>query len=601
MHRVILISAITLLTSTPLAAVEPPRPLLPVPTPQQLRWQRAEMTMFLHFGVNTFTDREWGDGTEDPAVFRPAALDCRQWVQVARDAGFGMMILTAKHHDGFCLWPTKYTDHSVRSSGWLGGQGDVVREFVTACREAEMPAAFYLSPWDRHEPTYGDSPRYNQHFVNQLKELLTTYGPFAEVWFDGACGEGPNGKQQVYDWDSYYGAIRQLEPTALIAICGPDVRWVGNESGVARPGESSVQKANEHQRSDGGEFAWYPAECDVSIRPGWFYHPSEDDKVKSVDHLLEIYFQSVGRNSVLLINVPPDRDGRLSRFDVERLREFRSARDDIFRTDVCAARSAKADSVRGNDAQYAPDQITDGNLDTYWATDDDCRTASVEVTLPEPAMINVINVQEYLPLGERVRRYYVEAKVGDHYRTIARGTIIGQRNLLRIPAVTASALRLVIDEAAACPAICQFGAYYSPRVSVPPGSGSLAAHQPASASNVHPAGTSYGADRAVDDDPQTRWATADDVTQCWLEVDLQESKTIDRVTIAELEPRISQFQVEYRLDPQQPWQTAMSGKQAGKQFSADFSPVVARYVRLHILDATFAPTIWEFGVYGPEQ
>ncbi len=216
-------------------AAEPPAPLLPVPSPQQLRWQRAEMTMFLHFGVNTFTDREWGEGTEDPNVFQPTALDCRQWVRVARDTGFGMMILTAKHHDGFCLWPSQYTDHCVRSSKWRAGHGDVVQQFVDACHEMNMPAGFYLSPWDRHEASYGDSPRYNQHFVNQLTELLTNYGPFAEVWFDGACGEGPNGKRQVYDWTTFYSTIRRLEPNALIAICGPDIRWVGNESGMALP------------------------------------------------------------------------------------------------------------------------------------------------------------------------------------------------------------------------------------------------------------------------------------------------------------------------------------------------------------------------------
>ena len=581
-------------------AAEPPPPLLSVPSPQQLRWQRAEMTMFLHFGVNTFTDREWGDGTEAPDVFRPSDLDCRQWVRQARAAGFGMLILTAKHHDGFCLWPSRYTDHCVRSSQWQNGRGDVVRQFVDACREQQMPAAFYLSPWDRHEPSYGDSPRYNQHFVNQLTELLTTYGPFAEVWFDGACGEGPNGKRQEYDWPSYYGTIRQLEPTALIAICGPDVRWVGNESGVARPGESSVRDAGAHQDGGASGKVWYPAECDVSIRPGWFYHASQDDQVKSVAHLLDIYFKSVGRNSVLLLNVPPDRAGQISQFDAQRLSEFRAALDEIFQTDLCAGRPVCGSSVRADDPRFAAANVTDGSLETYWATDDGVTTGSLEVGWDAAQPVNVINVQEYLPLGERVRRYHIEANTGGQWRTVAGGTIIGHRNLLRIPAVTAQGLRLVIDEAAACPAICGFGAYYS-ELAVPAGSGSLAAHQPAEASNVHGGGTVFGADKAVDDDPDTRWATADEVRECWLEVDLRQPQTIDRITIAELEPRVTQFQIEYRLSQDDAWKTALSGNQAGRQFEAKFPPVQARYVRLHILAASFAPTIWEFGVFGPAK
>ncbi len=600
MNRVVF-AGVVLLACSSNQAVEPPAPLLPVPSPQQLRWQRAELTMFLHFGINTFTDREWGEGTESPAVFHPTDLDCRQWVRVAREAGFGMMILTAKHHDGFCLWPSQYTDHSVRSSKWLNGQGDVMRQFVDACRAEQMPAAFYLSPWDRHEPSYGDSPKYNQHFVNQLTELLTTYGPLAEVWFDGACGEGPNGKRQVYDWDRFYGTIRQLAPTALIAICGPDVRWVGNESGVAREGESSVQDANEQQRNATDGKVWYPAECDVSIRPGWFYHAAQDQQVKSLEQLLDIYFKSVGRNSVLLLNVPPDGEGRLSKFDVQRLSEFRGALDEIFQTDVCANADVRADNVRGNAPQFGAVNVIDGNLDTYWATDDGRCTGSVEITLHEATPINLINVQEYIPLGERVRQYHVEVRSGSQWRTVAQGTIIGQRNLLRIPTITADAVRLVIDQAAACPAICRLGAYHSERIAYPAGSGSLAAHQPAEASNVHPAGTSFGPDKAVDDDLQTRWATADEVRECWLEVDLREPQTIGQARIFELDPRITKFQIEFRVDPNEPWQTATSGERAGERFEVQFPPVSARYVRLHILEATFAPTIWEFGVLGPTE
>ena len=259
-----------------------------------------------------------------------------------------------------------------------------------------------------------------------------------------------------------------------------------------------------------------------------------------------------------------------------------------------------SEKIRGLAAHLAAANVTDGNLDTYWATDDGVTTGSVEIEWEAAQPVNVLNVQEYIPLGERVRRYHVEAKTAGQWRTVAGGTIIGHRNLLRIPAVTAQALRLVIDEAAACPAICSFGAYHS-ELAAPAGSGSLAAHQPAEASNVHGGGTVFGADKAVDEDPETRWATADEVRQCWLEVDLRQPQTIDRITIAELEPRITKFQIEYRLSPDEAWNTAMSGDKAGRRFEAKFLPVEARHVRLHILDASFAPTIWEFGVFGPAK
>ena len=287
----------------------------PTPTPQQLAWQRHELIAFAHFGINTFTDREWGDGKEDPGLFNPTDFDARQWAAALHAAGVKLLILTAKHHDGFCLWPSRFTEHSVKNSPWRNGQGDVVREVVDALREREIRVGLYLSPWDRNQPWYGDSPKYNEYFRNQLGELLGNYGVIDEVWFDGACGEGPNGKKQEYDWTSYYALVRERQPAALIAICGPDIRWVGNESGVARENESSVVQRD-------GHLAWHPAECDVSIRPGWFYHPAEDAKVKSLPTLVDIYFKSVGRNSVLLLNIPPDRRGRIADADVVRLQEL---------------------------------------------------------------------------------------------------------------------------------------------------------------------------------------------------------------------------------------------------------------------------------------
>jgi len=574
--------------------VEPPEPVLPVPTPQQLAWQRIEMTMFLHFGVNTFTDREWGDGREDPKIFNPVELDAGQWVREAKAAGFKLIILTAKHHDGFCLWPSAYTDHCVKNSPWKNGQGDVVGEFIAACRAEGMKTGIYLSPWDRNHPGYGDSPRYNKHFTDQLSEVSTKYGPVDEFWFDGACGEGPNGKKQVYDWKSYYDTLYGHNDKAVIAICGPDIRWVGNESGVARVGESSVQNARKERHFGTAGKVWYPAECDVSIRPGWFYHASQDKRVKSVDHLLDIYFKSVGRNSVLLLNVPPDKRGLFADADVKRLREFRAALDDVFEEDFASGKSASASATRG--AEFQPDRVVDGNLDTYWSIADGVIESWLEVDLGGPRKINVVSVQEYIPLGERVQQYHVEARVNGAWRTVARGSVIGHKNLLSFPEVEADRIKLVVEKAKACPAIAEIGAFFNPR-SKQVGSGSVLAHHPAKASNVHPAGTVYGGDKAVDDDMSTRWATSDETRECWLEVDLRKETTIGSLFISELQPRIIKYLVEFKSENDPDWRIAHTGGKAGTRHRATFDPVKARYVRLHVLEATFAPTIWEFQVY----
>lgn len=326
-----------------------------VPSSQQLEWQRMELTAFLHFGINTFTDREWGDGTENPALFNPTALDADQWVRTLKEAGFKMVIITAKHHDGFCLWPTKTTRHSVASSPWKDGKGDVVKELREACDRHQMKFGVYLSPWDRNAGCYGDSPAYNKFFIEQLTELLTNYGEVHEVWFDGANGEGPNGKKQEYDWDAFYATIRKLQPKAVTAIMGDDVRWVGNEKGIGRETEWSATvltpgvyaRAAENNKALGiygkskdlggrdmlakaKELFWYPSEVDVSIRPGWFYHDRQNNKVKSLKHLTDIYFQSVGYNSVLLLNIPPDKRGLIHEADVNRLKEFRQYLDRVF-------------------------------------------------------------------------------------------------------------------------------------------------------------------------------------------------------------------------------------------------------------------------------
>jgi alpha-L-fucosidase len=392
----------------------------PAPSASQLLWQQDELALFLHFGVNTFTDREWGDGTEDPALFNPSRLDARQWARTARDAGFRAMILTAKHHDGFCLWPTATTRHSVAASPWRGGTGDVVREFTDACRALGLRAGVYLSPWDRNAPSYGDSPRYDDFYCDQLTELLTRYGPIHEVWFDGANGEGPNGRRQEYDWPRYWSLVRRLQPDAVIfSDAGPDVRWIGNEQGVAGdpnwstvdpdvvpfPGASGDRVIAMLQHGDPRGTVWRPGETDVSTRPGWFHHRAEDDRVKSVDDLVNLYFTSVGRNSKLLLNVPPTPDGLLHATDVARLNGTRARLD----------------------AMFAEDRFGDVNAG---------RTVTVSVA----------DLREDIARGQSVARYTLHALVAGTWRALSRGTTIGYRKLDRFEPVPVSAVRLEIHD-----------------------------------------------------------------------------------------------------------------------------------------------------------
>ncbi|MBI2408865.1 MAG: alpha-L-fucosidase [Gemmatimonadetes bacterium] len=409
----------------------------PRPTPAQVAWQRDEFALFLHFGVNTFTDREWGDGREDPAIFNPAALDVRQWARVARDAGARCLILTAKHHDGFCLWPTRTSRHSVASSPWKSGRGDLVRECVDAAREFGLRAGLYCSPWDRNAPVYGDSPRYNDLYIAQLTELLTQYGDIAEVWFDGANGEGPNGRKQVYDWPRIWGTVRRLQPNAVMfSDAGPDVRWIGNETGsagdpnwstvnpaiVTAPGVDGPEIIRSLQHGDPDGTVWRPGETDVSIRPGWFYHAAEDAKVKSVVALMSIWFSSVGRNSKLLLNVPPNRDGLIADADAQRLREFRVARDAMFARELSP-------------------------VDWRWRATPGPRLEGM-ATLAAPATVGVVRLGESIEQGQQVARYRLEGDSGNgEWRTLAAGQTIGYCKLDRIdPLVAVSRLRLTIDD-----------------------------------------------------------------------------------------------------------------------------------------------------------
>ncbi len=478
-RRIFPIAVILIAAARFAAEVAPPAPMKIVPSPQQVAWQRLELTMFVHFGVNTFTNREWGEGKEDEKIFNPEKLDARQWAKAAKAGGFKQIILTAKHHDGFCLWPSKYTNHSVKSSPWKDGKGDVVREFVDAARAEGLKVGLYLSPWDRNAPSYGDSPRYNEYYRNQLTELLSNYGEITEVWFDGACGEGPNGKRQVYDWPAVHELVLKLQPAALMfSDAGPGVRWIGNEKGTAgdpcwsvvnskiwiAPGKAAdgARDANKAlQNGDPAGDAWIPGECDVSIRPGWFNHPAEDGKVKTADELVDLYFKSVGRNALMLLNVPPTRDGLFHDNDVRNMTEFRHKLDKIFAKNLAATRPVTATNTRGKSDAFAAANVVDDSAYTYWAADDNVTTATLEFDLGSPQKFSVAMIQEYIPLGQRIEKHTLQYLDGDQWKTAVTSSTIGHKRLHRFAPVTAQKVRLVIDQSLACPTISNVGLYFA--------------------------------------------------------------------------------------------------------------------------------------------
>ncbi len=428
-----------------------------VPTPQQLDWQKLELTCFLHFGVNTFTGKEWGDGKEDPNVFNPTQLDCDQWVKSLKDAGFKMAIITAKHHDGFCLWPTKTTKHSVASSSWKNGNGDVVAELRKACDKYGMKFGVYLSPWDRNAECYGEGDAYNKFFIAQLTELLTNYGEVHEVWFDGANGEGPNGKKQIYDWTAILNTIHKLQPKAVTAIMGDDVRWVGNESGLGRttewsstvlaPGSYVNEEQNNRLKIDAmskdlgsrellnkaSELFWYPSEVDVSIRPGWFYHSEEDNRVRSVANLANIYFQSVGYNSVLLLNIPPDRRGMLHETDVERIKGL---------GDYIKKTFANNKVLKGNESWIA-------------------KSGESKIFKVGKGIVNTFLIQEDISKGQRIEGFKVEAFSNGKWIHVGEGTTVGYKRLIRFSDMEADKLKVTVTSSRNGANISNVGLYYA--------------------------------------------------------------------------------------------------------------------------------------------
>lgn len=451
--------------------VPAPTPYGALPSDAQVEWQKMEYNMFVHFGPNTFTGAEWGDGKEIADIFNPTDLDCRQWAATAKAAGMKGIIITAKHHDGFCLWPNPVCQHTVAQSSWRDGKGDVLAELSQACKEYGLEFGIYISPWDRNDPHYG-SDAYNDVFVKTLEHALGSYGDVFEQWFDGACGEGPNGKKQVYDWPLFYSTVYKMQPEAIIfSNVGPGCRWVGNEYGSAgrtcwgtmNVGEQTPSSPSDCEILNAGEAGgdtWVAAETDVSIRPGWFWRESENDRVKTVQELLKIYYESVGRNSLLLLNVPADKRGHLHEVDSVRLMELRAAIDEIFSVDLAAGAKAEACCERGGSKKYAASNILDADYDKYWATDDEVCAASFVITLPEARTFNRVQLQEYIPLGQRVVAFSIEALGEDgQWTTIANETTIGYKRIVHTPVTTATAVRVNIEESLACPLINGFALY----------------------------------------------------------------------------------------------------------------------------------------------
>jgi alpha-L-fucosidase len=476
----LLISIISIISSVACSQVKPPEPFGPLPSERQLAWHEMEYYMFVHFTVNTFTDKEWGYGDEKESVFNPTALDCRQWAKTAKDAGMKGIIITAKHHDGFCLWPSAFTEHSVKNSVWKDGKGDVLRELRQACDEFGLKFGVYLSPWDRNNAAYG-TPEYLVYYRNQLKELLTKYGDVFEVWFDGANGgDGYYGgaretrkidNKTYYDWSNTHAIVRELQPMAVMfSDAGPDTRWVGNESGMGSLTNWCLLKKDEMY--PGGNFAkilgeghsdgnyWVPAEVDVSIRRGWFYHNTQDSLVRSPENLMELYYSSVGRNSNLLLNIPPDRRGLLHENDVKSLLGFKELLNKEFANELAKGKKATASSSRGKG--YEASLAIDGNPQTYWATKDSETTGDVIIDLGKETEINRVLIQEYINLGQRVQEFIVYAFENGEWKFLIDGTTIGHKIIRKFPVVKTTKIKITIARSKACPVISNIELYRSP-------------------------------------------------------------------------------------------------------------------------------------------
>lgn len=460
-----------------------------IPSERQLKFQQLEFYAFVHFSMNTFTGREWGDGKESPAIFNPTEFDAEQWVRAVASAGMKGLILTCKHHDGFCLWQTEYTKHSVASSPYKNGRGDIVREVSDACGKYGIKFGAYLSPWDRNSPLYGHGDEYNDYFVNQLTELLTNYGEIFCVWLDGACGEGGNGRKQVYDWDRYYSVIRKLQPSACINVCGPDIRWCGNEAGHTRRSEWSVvpartadtekiQSASQHTDSDEfrtrkihaqdadlgsreilkdeAELIWYPAEVNTSIRPGWFYHDYEDEKVRPLDELINIYNCSAGGNSTFLLNIPPAPNGLFHKNDVKRLAEIGKYLLENFSSNILDNAVLKSSEAPDG---YEIENVREDNYDKYFKTADGVKTAEIEIIFNKKMRIKNIVLKENITRSQRIESFSVESELNGSKKEIYSGTVVGYKKIIPLENVYAEKIYIKITDSRVAPTLSFIGVY----------------------------------------------------------------------------------------------------------------------------------------------
>ena len=463
-------------------SVKAPEAILPIPEAKQVEWQKMETYAFVHFGLNTFNDREWGYGDSDPKTFNPTRLDCEQWVQTFVKSGMKGVILTAKHHDGFCLWPTQLTEYCIRNTPYKDGKGDIVRELSDACKKYGIKFAVYLSPWDRNQAIYG-TPEYVDYFYKQLHELLTNYGAVFEIWFDGANGgDGWYGgakdsrtidRKTYYQYDRAYEMIDKYQPQAVVfSDGGPGCRWVGNENGFAGATNWSFLRAGEvypgypkyrelqYGHADGNQ--WVAAECDVSIRPGWFYHPEEDNRVKTVEQLTDLYYRSVGHNATLLLNFPVDRNGLIHPVDSANAVDFHKNIQKQLAHNLLSGVVAEVSDERGG--KYTAKAMTDNDYDTYWATNDGVVSATVEFDLPQQEKVNRMMLQEYIPLGQRVKSFVVEYNKDGQWLPVKLNeetTTVGYKRLLRFETVTTDKLRVNFTDARACLCINNVEAYYA--------------------------------------------------------------------------------------------------------------------------------------------
>ena len=438
-------------------------PKLPLPTKSQLAWHEMEFYLFVHFGPNTFTDKEWGHGDEPEDIFNPTQLDCRQWARIAKRSGATGIIITAKHHDGFCLWPSKYSTHTVRESKWKNGKGDVLKDLSKACKEYGLKFGVYISPWDRNHPKYG-TPEYNDVFVNMMKEIFTNYGPIWELWWDGANGEGPNGKKQVYDWDRFKKTVKTLSPnTVVFSDVGPHVRWVGNEKGIAgktnwnyldtigfTPGAGAPSVGILNEGNMNGK-AWIPAECDVSIRPGWFWHENENDKVKTPEQLFDLFLKSFGRGANLLLNVPPDRRGKIHPNDSASLVEFKKLLDkNLGKTLI---------NEKGVHVSFDnPDSIV-VSADKRTVEIKDFRKNSSNIIFDEPRFVNAIAISEELKFGQRVKSFVIQILDENKQSHYIQATTIGHQRLLTFPRIKTGFIAIRILDSFGNPMINGVDAY----------------------------------------------------------------------------------------------------------------------------------------------